>query len=85
MLPGVASEVAVVSVDHREARPHVAAEVEGRDAGPQREGRERVPESVDPPRRVDPSRELSALPGAGAEVVQVEVAALRRGEEEWRL
>jgi hypothetical protein len=85
MLAGVACEVAVVSVDHRETRPHVAAEVEGRDAGSQREGRERVPEIVDPPRRVDPGGKLGALPRAGAEVVQVEVAAARRGEEKWRL
>ena len=43
MLAAVAGEVAVVAVEHGQARTHVAGEVEGGDAGTEREGREGVP------------------------------------------
>lgn len=69
---------------HREARAHVAGEVEGRDAGAQREGREGVPQVVDPPERLDPDRELRRPPVAVAEVVQIEVTAGRRREDKRR-
>jgi hypothetical protein len=36
--PSVAGEVAVVAVDHGQAGAHVAGEVEGGDAGTEREG-----------------------------------------------
>jgi hypothetical protein len=41
-----------------------------------------VPEIVDAPERFDPDRDLSRLPVAIPEVVQVEVAAALRREEQ---
>ncbi len=82
MLAPVAGEVAVVAVDPGQAGPHVAGEVEGRDAGTEREGGVGVPEIVDPAQRLDSGGELRGLPLAVAEVVQVEVAATLRGEEQ---
>jgi hypothetical protein len=84
VLPAVAGEVAVVAVDHRQARAHIAGELEGRDAGTECKGRERMPKIVDAPERVDPDRKLGGLPVAVAEVVQVEVAAIERREEQAR-
>src|SRR5262245_6939801 len=78
----VAREVVVVAVDHGQAGAHVAGEVEGGDAGTEREGGEGVSEIVDPARRFDPDRNLRGLPLAVAEVVQVEVTAPLRGEHE---
>jgi hypothetical protein len=66
MLAPVAGEVAVVAVDHRQAGAHETGEVEGRDARPQREGRERVTQIVWPPQRLDPGGALGRLPGAAA-------------------
>jgi hypothetical protein len=54
VLAPVAGEVAVVAVDHGQAGAHVAGEVEGGDAGTEREGGEGVSEIVDPARRLDP-------------------------------
>ena len=82
MLAAVSGEVAVVAVDHRQAGAHVAGEVEGGDAGAERERREGVPEIVDAPDRVDSEVALRGFPVAVAEVVQVEVAAAWGGEEE---
>jgi hypothetical protein len=48
MLASVACEVAVVTVDHGQARAYVAGEVEGVDAGTERKGGESVPESAYP-------------------------------------
>jgi hypothetical protein len=44
VLASVAREVAVVAVDHGQAGAHVAGEVEGGDAGTEREGGKGVPE-----------------------------------------
>ena len=55
MVASVAGEVAVVAVDHRQAGAHVAGEIEGRDAGTEREGREGVAQIVDAPERVIPA------------------------------
>jgi hypothetical protein len=82
VLAAVAGEVAVVAVDHGQAGAHVAGELEGGDAGTQGEGRERVPEIVDAAEGLDPDRELSRLPVAISEVVQVEVAAAFGREEQ---
>jgi hypothetical protein len=56
--------------------------VEGGDPGTEREGGERVTEIVDTAEGLDSCRELGGLPFAVAEVVQVEVAALWRREEQ---
>jgi hypothetical protein len=68
MLASVPGEVAVMPVDHGEARAHLAGEIEGRDTGTEREGRDRVPEIVDPAQGLDPSGELRGLPLAVTEV-----------------
>jgi hypothetical protein len=54
-------EVAVMPVDHGQAGAHVAGEVEGGDAGTEREGGEGVAEIVDPSRglgRIPPRSEI---------------------------
>jgi hypothetical protein len=62
VLASIAGEVAVVAVDHGQAGAHVAGEVEGGDAGTEREGGEGVSEIVDPAQRLDPGRDLRGLP-----------------------
>lgn len=83
MVAAVAGEVAIVAVDHGQAGAHVAEEFEGGDAGTQGEGREGVAEIVDPSERLDPDRFLGGLPVAVAEVVQVEVAAVRGRKQQF--
>jgi hypothetical protein len=82
MLASVPREVAVVAVDHGQAGAHVAGEVEGGDAGTEREGGEGMSEIVNLAQGLDSCRELRGLPLAVAEVVQVEVAAPLRREEQ---
>ena len=65
VVASVAGEVSVVAIDHCQAGTHVAGEVEGRDAGTQCEGRERVPEIVDAAQRHDARRDLGWFPGSG--------------------
>jgi len=81
VLAAVAGEVAVVAVDHGQACAHLAGEVEGGDAGTEREGGEGVAQIVDAPERFDSGGSLGGFPVAVAKVVQVEVAAVGRGEE----
>ena len=82
MLASVASEVAVMAVDHRQAGAHVTREIEGRDAGTKSESRERVPEIVDPSKRIDARGLLGGPPLERAEVVDVQVGTpLARKEE----
>jgi RNA polymerase sigma-70 factor (ECF subfamily) len=83
MLASVACEVTVVPVDHGQAGAHVAGQIEGGNAGTEREGREGVPKIVDPAQRLDPGGTLCRLPLAVAEVVQVEVAAPLGWEQQW--
>jgi hypothetical protein len=59
-----------------------AGEIEGGDAGTEREGGEGVPEIVDPAQRLDPGGTWCRLPLAVTEVVQVEVAAPLGWEEQ---
>jgi hypothetical protein len=82
VLASVAGKVAVVAIDHGQACSYVAGEVEGGDAGAERERRERVPQVVDPAQRLDPGGALSRLPVAVAEVVEIEVAATDGREHE---
>ena len=84
MLASVAGEVSVVAVDHRQAGAHVAREVEGRDSGTKSKRRERVPEIVDPPHRIDTRRLLRRPPLERAEVMDVDVAAPLTGEQQRR-
>ena len=65
VLASVAGEVAVVAVDHGQAGAHVAGEVEGGDAGTEREGREGVPQIVDPAQRLDPGRASAPASSGG--------------------
>jgi hypothetical protein len=57
VLGAVAGEVAVVADDHGQGRARAAGEVEGEDAGTEREGGEGVSETVDPARWPDPGRD----------------------------
>lgn len=82
MLSSVTGEVSVMAVDHRQARAQVPGKVEGRDPGTERERREGVTEIVDPAPWVDSGRFLGRLPVAVAEVMQIEVAAVRGREDE---
>src|SRR4029450_3387038 len=77
--------MAVVAVDHRQARAHEAGEVEGRDTGTKGEGSKGVAQVVDAPARIDPGLDLGRRPYTCAEVAQVEVAAARRGKKKWCL
>ena len=84
MLASVASEVAVMAVDHSQAGAHVTREIEGRDACTKSESRERVPEIVDPSKRIDARGLLGGAPLERAEVVDVEVAAPLAGKQQRR-
>jgi hypothetical protein len=77
MFASGAREVAVMPVDHGQARPHVAGEVEGGDAGTERERREGVSEILDPAQGLDSRGERCGLPVAVAEVVQASSASLQ--------
>jgi hypothetical protein len=78
---GVAGEVPVGAVDHLDARAHQPGELEYRHDGRERLGRERVPQVVRAA-EVDPSCIERLVPVACAPVVEVDVAALRRGKDE---
>jgi hypothetical protein len=75
VLVAVDGKVAVVEVDHRDARAHEAREGEHRDAGSEREGGVRVAEVVEVAQRLDPDPFLDGLPVAAIEVAEVEMAA----------
>ena len=75
MLVAVDCEVAVVEVDHRDARAHEPREREHRDAGAEREGGVGVAQVVEVAQRLDPDCFLDGLPVAAVEVAEVEVAA----------
>ena len=84
MITAVVREVAVVAVDHRRAGTHLAREVEGRESGTKCEGRERVPEIVDPPQRPNPCSLLRRSPLERTEVVDVEITSSPAREEQLR-
>ncbi len=65
VLAAVVSEVAVVVVDHRDARAHEARDGEDRDAGAEREGGVRVAQVVEIPQRLDAGRPLSGRASSG--------------------
>jgi len=73
VLASVTSEVSVVTIDHGQTGAHVTGEIECRDAGTEREGREGVPEIVDPPQRLNARRFLGGSPLERAEVVAVDL------------
>jgi hypothetical protein len=75
VLASVASEVAVVAVDHKQARAHVAGELERRDSRSKRERGEGVAQVVDPSHRFDAGFDLRWLPVPVTEVAKVEIAA----------
>src|SRR5262249_13867303 len=74
----------IVTIDHGQTGTHISGEIECRDAGTEREGREGVPEIVDPPQRLDARRSLGGSPLERAEVVDVEVAASLTGKQKRR-
>jgi hypothetical protein len=84
VLASVAGELAVVAVNHRQAGAGVAREVERGDAGTKREGREGMPEILDPPKRRYPCGFLGWAPLERAELVDVEVTAGFAGKQKRR-
>jgi hypothetical protein len=74
VLVAVDCEVAVVEVDHRDARAHEPREGEHRDAGAEREGGVGVAQVVEVAQRFDPDGSLGGLPLAAVEVAEVEMA-----------
>src|SRR6266550_4453187 len=70
----VAGEVAVVTVDHRDARTDEARDREHRNAGAEPEGRVGVAEVVETADRLDASGDLSWSPVAAAEDAEVDPA-----------
>ena len=78
---GPLGEVPVRPIDHLDRGAHVAGEVEDREPGVERLGRERVAHVVDPARR-DPRRVERRLPLRAAEVLQVDRPTAHAGEDE---
>jgi hypothetical protein len=75
VLVAVDGEVAVVEIDHRDARAHEPGEREHRDAGAEREGGVGVAQVVEVAQRFDPDRSLQGLPVAPVEVAEINVTA----------
>ena len=75
MLAAVVGEVAVVVVDHRDARAHEAGYGEDRDSRAEGEGRVGMAQVVEAARRVDPGSLLGGLPVAAAVAAEVDPAA----------
>ena len=85
VLVAVDGEVAVVEVDHCDARAHEPRQGKHRDPGAEREGGIRVAQVVEIAQRVDPPCFLDGLPMAAVEVAEIEVAAVGIWEEQWAL
>lgn len=71
-----------MTVDHRQARTHEPRQVEDRDAGAEREGRVGVAQVVGPAGRVNACGALRRSPLPRPEVVQIDVTAARRREQQ---
>jgi hypothetical protein len=82
VLEAVDGEVAVVEVDHRDARPHEARDGEHRDARAEGEGGVGVAEVVEVAQWVDTGRFLDRFPVPPVEVSEVEIAAEGVGEQQ---
>jgi hypothetical protein len=82
VLMAVDREMAVVEVDHRDARTHEPREGEHRDAGAECEGGVGVAQVVELAQWLDPGCFLDGFPAAGVEVAEVEVAAACVREEQ---
>jgi hypothetical protein len=75
VLVAVDCEMAVVEIDHRDARAHEPRESEHRDARAEREGGLGVAQVVEVAQRLDSDCLLHGLPVSAVEVAEVEVAA----------
>lgn len=82
MLAAVVGEVAVVVVDHRDARAHEPGDGKDRDSGAEGEGRVGVAEVVQAAERLDAGAPLGGLPVAAAEAAKVDPAAARIREQD---
>ena len=82
MFAAVAGEVAVVAVDHRDARAHEARDREHRDAGAHCERGVGVAEVLEMTKRLDTRRDLGCLPVTAAEAAEVDVPTARVREEQ---
>src|SRR5437868_10545197 len=78
----VTGEVAVVAVDHRDARADEARDGEHRNAGAEREGRIRVAHVVEAANGLATGRDLGGSPVAAAEDAEVDPTAARVREED---
>src|SRR5947208_16949879 len=78
----VAGEVAVVAVDHRNARADEARDGEHRNAGAEREGGVCVAHVVEAANGLDAGGDLDRSPVAAAEDAEVDPAAPRVREED---
>jgi hypothetical protein len=81
MLAAVVGKVAVVVVDHRDARTHEARDREDGDPGAQRERGVGVPQVVEIAWRLDAGSSLSGLPAAAAEASEVDPTTARVREQ----
>ena len=82
MLVAVDGEVAVVEVDHGDARAHEPGEGEHRNAGAERESGVGAAQLQQVPKRLDPDGSSGWLPVAAVEVAGVEAAAAAVREEQ---
>jgi hypothetical protein len=77
MLAAVAGQVAVVAIDHRDARADEARDREHRNTGAERKGRVSVAQVVKAANRLDVRGYLRWSPVAAAEDAEVDPAATR--------
>ncbi|HEY3576719.1 MAG TPA: hypothetical protein VGK68_01840 [Gaiellaceae bacterium] len=75
MVAAVVGEMAVVAIDHRDARPHEAGDREHWNAGAQRESGVRVPQVIEAADRVDSSLDLRRPPVLASEDAKVDPSA----------
>src|SRR5207253_4469342 len=78
----VPGEMAVVAIDHRDARADEAGDREHGNAGAEGEGGVGVAQVVEPTNRLDARIDLSGSPVAAAEDAEVDPAATRVREQD---
>ena len=79
----VTGEVAVVAVDHRDARADETRDLKHRNAGSERERGVGVAQVIEPADRFDAGGDLVGPPVTAAEDAEVDPAAARVREQDW--
>src|SRR6266511_1934078 len=82
MLAAVAGEMAVVVIDHRNARAHEPRDSKHGDAGAQREGCVGMAHVVEMAKRLEPGHYLRWFPVPAAEAAKVDATAARVREQD---